>query len=119
MTKKQKTWLWVFLGLFIVPEVLWSPILNYLYSVFSNSPTGISIFRSNFLINYNFENLYYLIICIQSISIFSCVYIWLSIKKSVSNKMFFWFILSAFIAMSIVLLFILYLLCISKSMSFF
>jgi len=34
MTKKQKIWLAVFLAMFLVPEILWSPIGNFYYLIF-------------------------------------------------------------------------------------
>ncbi len=33
MAKKQKIWLAVFLAMFLVPEILWSPIGNFLYNM--------------------------------------------------------------------------------------
>ena len=30
MTKNQKIWLWIFLGMFIIPELIWSPVLGLL-----------------------------------------------------------------------------------------
>ena len=29
MTKKQKAWLWVFIAMFAVPEIIWGPVLGY------------------------------------------------------------------------------------------
>ena len=29
MTKKQKTWLWVFIAMFVVPELIWGPTFGY------------------------------------------------------------------------------------------
>ena len=52
MTKIQKIWLGVSLGIFLIPELLWNPILNILYSIFKPVVNGSSqIFRSNFLMN--------------------------------------------------------------------
>ncbi|TSA46364.1 hypothetical protein D4R52_00695 [bacterium] len=46
MTKKQKVWFWIFFAMFIVPEVLWSPVGNYVY-VFMKG----EFFRNNFLLS--------------------------------------------------------------------
>ena len=37
MTKLQKIWMWLSLAMFLVPEVLWSPIANYSYTFFQNN----------------------------------------------------------------------------------
>ncbi len=34
MTKKQKIWLGIFLAMFLVPEIMWSPIGNFCYLIF-------------------------------------------------------------------------------------
>ena len=50
MTKKQKIWLGVFLALFIVPEVLWSPVGNFVYEIMqSGNAGGTHPVRLNFL----------------------------------------------------------------------
>jgi hypothetical protein len=46
MTKKQKIWLLVSSGMFLVPEILFNPIGNSLYSLINDVP-----FRNNFLMN--------------------------------------------------------------------
>ena len=52
MTKMQKTWAWIFGGMFIVPEVLWSPIGNFYYEFLQSSYTNnVQSFRNNFLQN--------------------------------------------------------------------
>ena len=49
MTKKQKIWFAVFLSMFILPEVLWSPLLNFYYEL---SKTGdVYPVRVNFITN--------------------------------------------------------------------
>lgn len=40
MTKKQKIWLGVFLGMFLVPEILWSPVSNFYYELLQTSSSG-------------------------------------------------------------------------------
>jgi hypothetical protein len=46
MTNKQKLWLWISLGLFVIPEILWSPILGLLpfNKTFTNSADNHFLF---------------------------------------------------------------------------
>ncbi len=44
MTKSQKIWLGIFLAMFIVPEVLWSPVGNFIYSIVKPPLNGEVIF---------------------------------------------------------------------------
>ena len=84
MSKTQKTWLGIFLGLFIIPEALWSPIVNMLYGL---APTGNGfpkIFRNNFLLNYGNENLLKFIITIQLISLISFLILWFRSRKEIN-----------------------------------
>ena len=30
LTKKQKIWLWIFIAMFAVPEIIWGPIFGYI-----------------------------------------------------------------------------------------
>jgi hypothetical protein len=48
MTKIQKITLGIFLAMFIVPEVVWSPVGNLAYSLLQNS-NHAQVFRLNFL----------------------------------------------------------------------
>ncbi len=48
MTKLQKIWLGVGLGMFIIPEILWSPITNIIYSLF-NANNHSLVLRQSFL----------------------------------------------------------------------
>jgi hypothetical protein len=71
MTKKiQKIWMWVFIAIFAIPEILWSPVLNFYYELSQTSISGgTHPFRNNFL--QNSDNLKYLkfIIVIQLIGL--------------------------------------------------
>ncbi len=51
MTKNNKILFWVGMGLFIIPELLWSPVLNYLYELLQIGSGEISSLRMNFLLN--------------------------------------------------------------------
>ena len=63
MTKKQKIWMWIFLAMFIVPEILWSPVGNFYYELLQSSESGgTHPFRNNFLQNSdNLNNLKFVI----------------------------------------------------------
>lgn len=59
MTRKQKTWMWIFLAMFLIPEILWSPVANFYYQLPQTSRSGATFpFRDNFL--QNPDNLNYL-----------------------------------------------------------
>ena len=40
MTKKQKIWFAIFLAMFLVPEVLWSPVNDFYYELLQSGKTG-------------------------------------------------------------------------------
>lgn len=50
MSKTQKVLLVISLALFIVPEMLWSPVTNITYEFLQNS-NNVQPLRNNFLIN--------------------------------------------------------------------
>ena len=59
MTKKQRIWLWIFIAMFAIPEILWSPVANFYYELSQTSKSGgTHPFRYNFL--QNSDNLHYL-----------------------------------------------------------
>ncbi|OGI75648.1 hypothetical protein A3C67_02535 [Candidatus Nomurabacteria bacterium RIFCSPHIGHO2_02_FULL_42_19] len=74
METKQKTWLWISLAMFVVPEALWNPILNFSYSFFENSTNPI-ILRPNFLITPDYRNLVIFVIFIQLMGLISSLII--------------------------------------------
>ena len=94
LSKAQKLWLWIFGAMFVVPEVLWSPIVNFVYSIFSHPIGGSSqILRSNFLFSYQSGGLLKLIILIQFIGAVLFFVFWIKNKKAISSKSIFWSIL--------------------------
>ncbi len=68
MTKMQKVWLWIFLAMFIVPEVLWSPVGNFIY-IFIKGGNHPVIWRNNFLMQTDFRNLLTLVLFIQFVGL--------------------------------------------------
>ena len=91
MTKKQKVWLGIFLAMFIVPEVLWSPVGNVINSLLQSGKVHPQILRDNFLLNYKYENILKTIITIQSIGVILALFYFVKIRKNISNH-FLWII---------------------------
>lgn len=84
MTKTQKVWLGVFLAMFIVPEVLWSPVENIAYDFLQNS-NNVKIFRPNFLTSPDNITILLLFLAFQLVGLISSLIL---ISKSQLN---FWF----------------------------
>lgn len=99
ITKKEKTLLWISSGLFIIPEILWSPIINIINDLFQNTNNTI-IFRPNFLTNPNNINLLILVLSIETISLLINIFLItkISIKKSVKIFLFLILIILSMIA---------------------
>lgn len=67
MTKTQKIWMWIFLGMLLVPEVLWSPLGNFYYELIKGQHvSNILPFRFNFLESADYVNMLRLVILIQT-----------------------------------------------------
>lgn len=64
MTKKQKIWLVVFLGMFIIPELLWEPVGNYIYAFIKDVP-----FRDNLLMHSDYRNVLIYVLIIQLLGV--------------------------------------------------
>lgn len=65
---KQQIWLAVFLAMFLVPEILWSPIGNVVFD-FLQRTNNVEIFRPNFLTVSDNINLLLYVVCFQFIGI--------------------------------------------------
>ncbi len=89
MTKTQKVWLWVFIAMFIVPEALWSPVGNTIYSLFQSGKRHPEVLRANFLFNYQYENLLKLIVVVQFIGVTLSLFYLIKYRKSISTLIFF------------------------------
>ncbi len=84
MTKNQKIWMWIFVVMFALPEILWSSIANFYYEFFqSGKISSVVPFRYSFL--QNLDNLIYLkiILTVQTIGIFLLL---ISIYKNANFK---------------------------------
>ena len=111
MTKKQKVWLGIFLSMFVVPEVLWSPVGNTLYSFFQSGKIVSQVFRSNFLLEYRYESLFKIIITIQLISIILALFRVIKYRKNIRNLVLWPFIFICLL-LAIITTFVFYLIVI-------
>jgi len=83
----QKIWFWIFGAMFVVPEILWSPLVNLIYDIFQNS-NNVKTLRPNFLTNPN--NIYILlyIIFFQFIGVLGTTIITIKSKLNLIPKIF-------------------------------
>ena len=88
MTKTQKMWMWIFLAIFLIPEVLWSPITNVIFSLLESNKNNPKIFRENFLTLYSNENILKGILTMQFIAISLFLFSLLKNKKNFHPKQF-------------------------------
>ena len=89
MTKTQKIMFWVFSGLFLLPEILWSPIGNFIYE-FVDDSANVKPFRDNFLMGFDNYNLYSSVLFVQFVSILSFFIYLIYLHKKISNKIVLW-----------------------------
>ena len=64
----KKIWMWIFMAMFIIPEILWSPVLNFLYTFWKGGNIPV-IFRNNLLISSDYRWLAILVIFVQCIGL--------------------------------------------------
>ena len=84
MSRIQKYLLWLFGAMFLVPEILWSPIVNFYYELSQTSVSGSTHpLRDNFL--QNSDNLDYLkiVFFVQSISLLIFIIIFIKSRQSI------------------------------------
>jgi hypothetical protein len=94
MTKKQKIWMWIFIAMFAVPEILWSPVMNFYYQLSQTGGSGgTHPLRYNFL-QYS-DNLSYLkfVIFVQLLGLIGALIIALKNKNSKNKILRYLFIL--------------------------
>lgn len=89
MTKPQKIWLSVFLAMFLIPELLWSPIGNFAYEWFQNTNSVVPL-RNNFLMDLNNINWFSSVVFIQMAGLLLLVVYLLIINKNIKNKLALW-----------------------------
>ena len=87
MTKIQKIWFTIFGLIFIAPEIIWSPVLNFYYELLqSDQNGGTHPFRETYLTSSDHLTAFKIIVFIEFISLIGAIYI---INKSeIKNKIF-------------------------------
>ncbi|OGI64859.1 hypothetical protein A3H53_04795 [Candidatus Nomurabacteria bacterium RIFCSPLOWO2_02_FULL_40_10] len=105
----KKIWLLVSSILFILPEILWSPLGNFIYSLFVPTVNGSSqIWRNNFLLDSKFYSLYITILLIQLIGIVVFVVNWVRFKNYLKSKLAYFVVLILSIFLSFTTLLVLF-----------
>ena len=84
----KKKQLWVFLAMFAVPEILWNPVVNILYSFFQSGKINPNIFRNSFLLEYKYEPLLKFFIIVQFIGIMLTMFYIIKYRKNIKNLIF-------------------------------
>lgn len=108
LNKTQKIWTWIFIAMFAIPEILWSPIGNFLHTFWRGGNTP-AILRNNFLMHSDYRGLLIFVIFLQSFGALACLVLtyksstknWL--KASLTLLLLLFFILS-FVILSVLLL---------------
>jgi len=107
MSKTQKVWLWVFLGMFVVPEVLWSPVYKMYYALFHPLKNGsYQVWRPNLLDNYSKADLWSYLLLLQFFGLLLTGLYLIIIRKSFRNKPVLWLIAALLLATAIFVLYL-------------
>lgn len=102
MTKMQKVWLSITLGLFIVPELLWSTLGNFYYEFYQTSKSGgTEPFRDNFLQNSDNLSMLKMVLLTQFIGFALFLYMFWKHRDLISNPYFRYFLVLLFLAIFI------------------
>jgi len=87
MSKRQKIWLGIFGAMFLVPEILWSPMIDFYYQLIlqSNSSGIVPPLRQNFLTNSDNISILKFVISMQllGLSLFLIRFLSLKIKNKI------------------------------------
>jgi hypothetical protein len=110
LSKIQKIWLWVSGALFLVPEILWSPVMNFYYEFYKSSYSGnVQPFRDSFL--QNSDNLRYLkfIVLLQSIGLLLfTISLIVNRKNIVVMRIVYLFLMAPLLILLLLVLFVLF-----------
>ncbi len=81
MNKIQKIWLAVCGSLFLVPEILWSPLWNFSYELWFKKRIGsINLLRDGFLMDTENINILMIVFIIQAIGLLGLFFWFLFVK---------------------------------------
>lgn len=104
MTKKQKIWLSVTSAMFILPEILWSPVSNIIYELLQKT-NNVQPYRINFLMNS--DKIVYLSFVLFA-QFVGCLLTLIFFLKHKHNNILFWTVILLLILLTFVTLFIFY-----------
>ena len=91
MSKMQKIWLGIFLAMFVVPEVLWSPVYKLWYSLEAPTVGGnYAVIRQNFLDNRGNSGLWSNLILLQFFGLLFTAIYFIVIRKSFTHRWLIW-----------------------------
>lgn len=90
MKKIQKLWLGLFLIMFIMPEVLWSPVGNGIYELYLSHFGNTHPFKNNFLQNSDNINILSTVLFIQFLGLFAGLVYLLVLQKLIQHKAVLW-----------------------------
>lgn len=98
MTKRQKIWLYVFLGLFIIPELLWSPVGNFYYEFYQGmKQSTVYPFRDNFLQNADNLNILKSALLVQFFGFTLFAYMFWKNRNMIPGPFLRWFLVLLFL----------------------
>ena len=102
MNKIQKIWMWIFVAMFAIPEILWSPITNFYYEFFQSSKTSyVQPLRNNFLQVSDNSSYLKFVMFLQFLGLL-LLFIFLVRNKSINNKIT-KYLLGAFLAFLLII----------------
>lgn len=102
MTKFQKALVLIFLAMAIIPEVLWSPVYKFWYSIKSPTVGGnYAIVRENFLDKEGNSDLWSNLILFQFFGLFFVAVYLVIVRKSFKNPWIAWLLAGIFLLMSL------------------
>ena len=89
MTKWQKVWLSIGIAMFAIPEILWSPVVNFAFE-WSQKTNHVVPLRSSFLTDIDNIDRWSAILLIQAFG-FMLIFFWVIYsRKFIKNKILFW-----------------------------
>jgi hypothetical protein len=74
MDKKQQIGLGAFLGLFVIPELLWSPIVNFFHALLQNS-NQVQVLRPNYFTDSDNLLSFLILVLVQFLGLVAFLYL--------------------------------------------
>lgn len=104
MNKNYKILFWIGLLLFIVPELLWSPVANVYYTFFQ-SGSNIVLLRDNFITSAGYNLVYKGLILLEALGLLtSILLVWKYVISGNQKKLGYLILILLFIASALSLL---------------